>query len=88
MNVKKKQLNLSQSYMSKRATFLTRSQEWQAKIKKSDCFWQETEYGFPIYGEVLENAYTEKHLKTIVSANATRKRALKGNSGHSHKRNL
>ena len=32
-------------------------QEWQAKIKEGDCFWQETEYGFPIYGEVLEDDY-------------------------------
>jgi len=41
----------------------SRVQEWQAKIKKGNCFWQETEYGFPIYGEVLEDAYKEKHLK-------------------------
>jgi hypothetical protein len=37
-------------------------QEWQAKIKKRDCFWQETEYGFNIYGEVREDAYNEEHL--------------------------
>jgi hypothetical protein len=38
-------------------------QEWQKAIKKGDCFWQDTEYGFQIYGEVLKNAYREKHLK-------------------------
>jgi len=39
------------------------TKEWQKAIKKGDCFWQETEYGFNIYGEVLKNAYREKHLK-------------------------
>jgi hypothetical protein len=41
----------------------SRVQEWQAKIKKGDCFWQNTEYGFQIYGEVLKNAYRKKHLR-------------------------
>jgi hypothetical protein len=36
---------------------------WQAQIKKDDCFWQETEYKFNIYGKVLKNAYREKHLR-------------------------
>jgi len=36
---------------------------WQAQIKKGDCFWQDTEYGFNIYGEVLKNAYRRKELK-------------------------
>jgi len=40
-----------------------RVKQWQAKIKKGHCFWQETEYGFNIYGEVLKNAYREKHLR-------------------------
>jgi hypothetical protein len=39
------------------------TQEWQKAIKKGDCFWQETEYGFQIYGKVLKNRYREKHLK-------------------------
>jgi hypothetical protein len=39
------------------------TQEWQKAIKKGDCFWQETEYGFNIYGEVLKNAYREKRLR-------------------------
>ncbi|MEK6705190.1 MAG: hypothetical protein AABZ06_05330 [Bdellovibrionota bacterium] len=39
------------------------TQEWQKAIKKGDCFWQDTEYGFQIYGKVLKNAYREKHLK-------------------------
>jgi len=34
-----------------------RVQEWQKAIKKGDYFWQETEYEFSIYGEVLENDY-------------------------------
>jgi hypothetical protein len=33
------------------------TQEWQKAIKKDDCFWHDTEYGFKIYGEVLKNAY-------------------------------
>jgi hypothetical protein len=39
------------------------TKEWQKAIKKGDCFWQDTEYGFQICGEVLKNAYREKHLK-------------------------
>ena len=39
------------------------TQEWQKAIKKGDCFWQETEYGFNIYGKVLKNAYRKKHLR-------------------------
>jgi len=40
-----------------------RVQPWQAQIKKGDCFWQATEYGFNIYGEVLKNAYRQKSLR-------------------------
>jgi len=40
-----------------------RVKPWQAQIKKGDYFWQDTEYGFQIYGEVLKNAYREKHLR-------------------------
>ncbi len=40
------------------------TQDWQKAIKKGDCFWQDTEYGFQIYGVVLKNAYSEKHLKS------------------------
>lgn len=40
-----------------------KAQEWQKAIKKGDCFWQETEYGFNVYGKVLKNAYREKHLR-------------------------
>ena len=40
-----------------------RVKHWQTQIKKGDCFWQDTEYGFQIYGKVLNNAYREKHLK-------------------------
>ena len=36
---------------------------WQAKIKKGDCFWHDTEYGFKIYGKVLKNVYRKKELK-------------------------
>lgn len=40
-----------------------RVQVWQKAIKKGDYFWQDTEYGFRIYGEVLQNAYKEKRLR-------------------------
>jgi len=40
-----------------------RVKQWQAEIKKGDYFWQDTEYGFQIYGEVLRNAYRKKELK-------------------------
>ena len=40
-----------------------RVQEWQKTIKKGDCFWEKTEYGFNVYGEVLEDACCEEHLK-------------------------
>ena len=36
---------------------------WQSQIKKGDYYMQETEYGFNIYGEVLKNAYRQKHLR-------------------------
>ena len=39
------------------------TKEWQKAIKKGDCFWHDTEYGFQIYGEVLKNAYRKKELK-------------------------
>ncbi len=39
-----------------------RVQDWQAKIKVGDYFRQETDYGFEIYGEVLEECEAE-HLK-------------------------
>jgi len=48
-------------------------QEWQKAVKKGDCFWHDTEYGFKIYGKVLKNAFCssvtrrnenrEKHLR-------------------------
>lgn len=41
----------------------SRVQEWQKAIKKGDCFWQGTDYGFNIYGKVLKNAYREEHLR-------------------------
>lgn len=40
-----------------------RVKPWQAKIKKGNCFWQDTEYGFKIYGKILKNAYRKKELK-------------------------
>ena len=39
-----------------------RVKEWQKQIKVGDCFRQETDYGFDIYGEVLEECEAE-HLK-------------------------
>ena len=38
-------------------------QEWQKAIKKGDCYMQETEYGFNIYGKVLKNSYRQKNLR-------------------------
>ena len=38
-----------------------RVQEWQKQIKVGDCFRQETDYGFDIFGEVLEQCEAE-HL--------------------------
>jgi hypothetical protein len=40
-----------------------RVKPWQAKIRKGNCFWQDTEYGFQIYGEVLKNSPRAKHLR-------------------------
>ena len=40
-----------------------RVKPWQAEIKKGDCFWQDTEYSFKIYGKILKNAYRKKELK-------------------------
>lgn len=37
---------------------------WQKKIKKGDYFIQQTEYGFPIFGEVLDT-YQASHLKNF-----------------------
>jgi hypothetical protein len=39
-----------------------RVKPWQREIKVGDCFVQQTEYGFPIFGEVLAT-YQERHLK-------------------------
>jgi len=39
-----------------------RVEDWQKEIKVGDCFRQSTEYGFDIYGEVLEE-YSAEHLK-------------------------
>ena len=41
----------------------SRVKPWQSEIKKGDCFWHDTEYGFQIYGEVLKKPYREKHLR-------------------------
>ncbi len=42
-----------------------RVKDWQAKIKVGDCFRQETDYAFDIYGEVLEEHNSEqlKHYR-------------------------
>jgi len=59
------------------------TQEWQKAIKKGDCFWQDTEYGFQIYGEVLKNAPRANTYTITVSANATLKLA-EGEIGDVH----
>ena len=57
---------------------------WQAKIKKGDCFWQDTEYGFKIFGEVLKNAYCEKHLKNYRFCKCYSEACLEGELGDVH----
>ena len=32
--------------------------DWQKEVKRGHCFRQEANYGFDIYGEVLEDDYT------------------------------
>ena len=39
------------------------TQEWQKAIKKGDYYRQDTEYGFSVYGQVLKNAYKDRHLR-------------------------
>ncbi len=57
---------------------------WQAQIKKGDCFWQDTEYGFQIYGKVLKNAYREKHLKNYRFCKCYSEACSEGESGDTH----
>lgn len=39
--------------------------DWQKELKKGDCFLQFTDYGFDIYGEVLEeyDKETDPHME-------------------------
>jgi hypothetical protein len=57
---------------------------WQAKIKKGDCFWQDTEYGFQIYGEVLRNAPKAKHLRHYRFCKCYSKACPEGESEDTH----
>ena len=57
---------------------------WQAQIKKGDCFWQDTEYGFQIYGKVLKNAYREKHLKNYRFCKCYSEACPEGETGDVH----
>lgn len=41
----------------------SRVKNWQANIGKGACFIQESGYGFPIYGEVLEDAPSRDNIK-------------------------
>jgi len=34
--------------------------EWQKAIKRGDCFRQKTEYGFDVFGKVVEDNYTDE----------------------------
>ncbi len=38
-------------------------QTWQKTIKRGDYFWHDTEYGFTILGQVLQNGYQVKRLQ-------------------------
>jgi hypothetical protein len=60
------------------------TKEWQKAIKKGDCFWQDTEYGFQIYGEVLKNAYREKHLKNYRFCKCCSEACPEGEMGDVH----
>jgi len=40
-----------------------RVKPWQTAIQKGHHFWHPTDYGFPIFGQVLEDGYKEEHLK-------------------------
>ena len=57
---------------------------WQAQIKKGDCFWQDTEYGFKIYGKVLRNAYRENHLRNYRFCKCFSEACPEGESGDTH----
>jgi len=68
---------------------------WQAEIKKGDYFWQETEYGFKIYGKVLNNAYLvspsdeegisgEKHLRNYRFCKCYSEACPEGETGDVH----
>ena len=59
-------------------------QPWQAQIKKGDYFWQDTEYGFQIYGEILKNAYREKHLKNYRFCRCYSEACTEGELGDIH----
>ena len=61
-----------------------RVKPWQAEIKKGDCFWQETEYGFKIYGKVLKNAYREKHLRNYRFCKCYSEACPEGETGDVH----
>ena len=71
-----------------------RVQDWQKAIKKGDCFlffrhsaerdWEETEYGFRIYGEVLEDAYCEEYLKNYRFCNCHSSACPEGELGDVH----
>ena len=61
-----------------------RVKQWQAEIKKGDCFWQETEYGFNIYGEVIKNAYREKHLRHYRFCKCYSEACPEGEQGDTH----
>jgi hypothetical protein len=61
-----------------------RVKQWQAQIKKGDCFWQDTEYGFQIYGEVLKNAYNRKELKHYRFCKCYSKACPEGERGDVH----
>ena len=60
------------------------TKEWQKAIKKGDCFWHDTEYGFQIYGEVLKNAYREKHLKNYRFCKCYSEACPEGETGDVH----
>ena len=61
-----------------------RVKPWQAKIKKGNCFWQDTEYGFKIYGKILKNAYRKKELKHYRFCKCYSEACPEGEQGDTH----
>ena len=62
-----------------------RVQFWQAAIKPGDYYTQATEWGFPIYGQVLpDEEQRESHVRHYRLCNANSIACLDGEMGEVH----